>query len=250
MVFNAQGLLIFLLVIPCLLSAQQDFEAYQYEKDGKVLLYQLLKPASIDTSYRYPLILYLHGAGSRGDDNEKPTTHIKPFVLNEQYRSDYPCYVLVPQCPKGHRWVETDWTLPAHQQPDTPSAPMQLLMQLLEEIDNDHYIDPQCQYVTGISMGGFGTWDIIDRMPNRFSAAAPICGGADTSTATNIAHIPIWCFHGDNDKAVMVKRSRDMHQAMERVDGKMKYTEYPGVGHGSWIRAYADPRLMKWLFTY
>ena len=104
------------------------------------------------------------------------------------------------------------------------------------------------RYLAGLSMGGFGTWDLIARLPNKFAAAAPICGGADTTTAKVIAHIPIWVFHGADDKIVKVERSRDIVNALLTVGSKLKYSEYKDVGHDSWKPAYREPDFLKWMF--
>jgi len=173
----------------------QKLEQYIFEYQGKKLPYQLLKPANLDSTRQYPLLLYLHGAGSRGNDNVTPNTHIKKLILDPEN----------------------------HNQPSEASMPMQLLMKLLTEIDKNPQIDPDCMYVTGISMGGFGTWDLIARMPERFAAAVPICGGADLATASTIAHIPIWCFHGDNDRLVPVSRSREMTKMLKEINAAILY---------------------------
>ena len=98
-------------------------------------------------------------------------------------------------------------------------------------------------------MGGYGSWDALARWPELFAAAVPVCGGADIKTAEKIKDIPVWIFHGDKDNAVPVSRSRDMDAALKKAGGKPKYTEYPGVGHNSWDKAYADPEMMAWLFA-
>lgn len=110
-------------------------------------------------------------------------------------------------------------------------------------------IDPDRLYITGLSMGGFGTWDAIQRKPDLFAAAVPICGGGDVSKASHITKIPIWVFHGAEDNLVNPKWSRDMVEAIKRAGGNPKYTEYPGVGHHSWVPAYSDPELFEWLFS-
>ena len=116
-------------------------------------------------------------------------------------------------------------------------------------MQKEYSIDPQRIYLTGLSMGGYGTWDLLARKPDLFAAGVPVCGGGDESTAEQIANIPIWVFHGDLDSAVPVSRSRTMVEALKKAGGHPKYSEYPGVEHNSWDKAYADPELMKWLFA-
>jgi len=110
-------------------------------------------------------------------------------------------------------------------------------------------IDPKRLYVTGLSMGGFGTWDLISRLPKKFAAAVPICGGADEAQAAAIAKVPVWVFHGGNDDVVKTVRSRNIVAALKAAGGAPKYTEYPGVGHGSWDQAYGEAELFPWLFS-
>jgi predicted peptidase len=154
----------------------------------------------------------------------------------------------VPQCDTGHRWVEVDWKAVSHTKPAEPSKYMQLTISLLDKIESSFPIDPKRIYVTGLSMGGFGSWDIIARLPNKFAAAAPVCGGGDTETATLIKQIPIWIFHGSTDKVVKASRSSDMYEALKKVGGNVKYAEYKDVGHDSWKPAYAEPDFLKWMF--
>jgi predicted peptidase len=101
----------------------------------------------------------------------------------------------------------------------------------------------------GVSMGGFGAWDVVTRHPDKFAAAAPICGGADENKAPLIARLPVWTFHGDKDGVVKTKRSRNMIEALKKAGSTAKYTEYPGVGHDSWNKAFAEPELLPWLFA-
>ncbi len=224
------------------------FVPHNFYHHGQQLKFQLLSPPEIEPGKSYPLVLFLHGAGARGDDNQRPTTHIRPLFTAENLEK-YPCYVLVPQCPEAYRWVETDWTLAAHQQPEDPSVPMQLVMALLNYTQQSYAVDTQRIYLTGLSMGGFGTWDLLARQPSRFAAAAPICGGGDPTTAPRIKDIPIWCFHGDQDPVVQVQRSRDMVKALKALQAPIRYTEYRGIGHGSWKPAYAEPEFLEWLFA-
>jgi predicted peptidase len=132
--------------------------------------------------------------------------------------------------------------------PVEPSDSMQLTIELLRESIKTLPVDKKRIYVTGLSMGGFGTWDILQRMPNIFAAAIPVCGGGDTEMANAIKTVPLWVFHGGSDNAVKTKRSQDMVAALRKVGGKVKYTEYRGVGHNSWDRTYRNENALAWLF--
>lgn len=213
---------------------------------GGALPYRLLRPAKEENGKLYPLVVFLHGAGERGTDNETPLVHgVKEFV---KLRESYPCFLIAPQCPEGKRWVEVDWSLPRHDMPATPSEPMKSLVELIDQLSAKLPVDKKRVYATGLSMGGFGTWDLLARYPDRFAAAVAVCGGADEKTAALIAKTPVWAFHGAKDGAVIPDRSRHAVEAVKKAGGKVQYLEYPDVGHDSWNRAYADPLMMKWLF--
>jgi predicted peptidase len=122
-------------------------------------------------------------------------------------------------------------------------------MELIDQLQGKYPVDASRLYITGLSMGGFGTWDALQRWPDRFAAAVTICGGGDTRMAAKIAHVPIWVFHGARDPVVKPDRSRKMVQAIKDAGGKPKYTEYPQAGHDSWTATYKDPEVLKWLFA-
>jgi len=232
------------------LRAQAELEKRTYtDAAGKVLRYRLLRPENYDARKSYPLVLFLHGAGERGDDNEKQLVHGVPQFASAANRQKYPCFLVAPQCPDRLRWVEVDWGAAAHKQPDAPSEPMRLTIELLQALPKEFSIDPRRIYVTGLSMGGFGTWDICARRPDLFAAAVPVCGGADEATAEKIARIPQWIFHGEQDGVVKVSRSRNMVEALKKAGGNPKYSELPKVGHDAWTPAYANPELFAWLFA-
>ena len=232
------------------MSNRNYFTKKKYtNSENQELLYNILLPEKSCEKEQYPLILFLHGAGERGNDNETPILHIKSLFLDTKNKKNFPAYVVVPQCPVGERWVEVSWRLDKHTQPKQVSKPLGLTMELLKSLIEKYPIDTNRIYITGLSMGGFGTWDAISRYPNFFAAAIPICGGGDENNASKIVNTPIWAFHGDNDKAVNVSRSRNMIKAIKKQEGNPKYTEYKGVGHGSWVNAYKEPDILKWLFS-
>ena len=226
------------------------FEARTFKTaSGYQLPYRLMKPKDFDAKKNYPLVLFFHGAGERGKDNLAQLKHGTKAFASDEYMKKYPCFVVAPQCPKQQQWVNTPWTLPEHTMPAKPSASMEAAFQLLDAIRNEFPINPTRIYVTGLSMGGFGAWDAIQRHPEIFAAAVPVCGGGDKALAPRIAKISIWAFHGGNDGVVKTKRSRDMVAALKAAGGQPKYDEYPGVGHASWKRAYETAELFEWLFS-
>ncbi len=244
-----------LFVIIAILSfASMDTQNYFTKKvftnsKNQKLLYNILIPDKSCKKEQYPLVLFLHGAGERGSDNETPILHIKNLFLDKENKKNFPAFVIAPQCPKDQRWVEVSWKLKKHTQPMQVSKPLGLTMELIKSLIEKYPIDTNRIYITGLSMGGFGTWDAISRYPDYFAAAIPICGGGDENNASKIVNTPIWAFHGDNDKAVNVSRTRNMINAMKQQGGNPKYTEYKGVGHLSWVNAYKEPDILKWLFS-
>ena len=146
-------------------------------------------------------------------------------------------------------WADTPWYGKSHTMKKKPTKVMAQTIALLKAQIKELKIDPKRVYVTGVSIGGFGCWDIIQREPDLFAAAIPVCGGADTAFAETLKNMPIWIFHGDNDTIVYTKRSRDMAAALKTAGSKkFKYTEYPNTGHDAFTPTYNNPKILKWLF--
>lgn len=231
-------------------DALKQFEAHKYsDADGNQLSYRMLKPKHYDPAKKYPLVVFWHGAGERGDDNQRQLVHGMADFASDDVMENYPAFVVAPQCPTGKQWANTNWSADQHTMSEEPSVPMRLSLELIDSLQKEFSIDADRIYLTGLSMGGFGTWDALQRRPKQFAAAIPICGGGDTALAEKIASVPVWVFHGGNDTVVKTSRSRDMVKALEEAGGKPKYTEYPGVGHNSWSATYANRDVYKWLFN-
>lgn len=221
------------------------FDKLLYINNNDTLPYRLLKPVNPQSKKTFPLVIFLHGVGERGTDNEAQIKHIIEPFLDPKNRSRHACYVVAPQCPEKMKWASYGRD---GQMQENPTLPMQLLIELIDKIEKEFPIDQSRIYVTGLSMGGYGTWDLIARFPHRFAAAVPICGGGDSKTAQQIKNIPVWAFHGALDNVVQPSQSRTMIKALQDAGGKPGYTEYPDVEHDSWIYAYREPHLMPWLF--
>lgn len=211
--------------------------------------YRVMRPAAIEPGATYPLVLFLHGAGERGSDNEKQLTYLPTWLAEAELRRRYPCFVVAPQCREGSRWADVDWSekKSTPQKPE-PTADVAAAVAALDAVLQTEQVDPDRLYLTGLSMGGYGSWDLAARAPARFAAVIPICGGGDEATAPKLAHLPIWCFHGAADDVVPVVRSRSMVEALKAAGGAVKYTEFEAVGHDSWTPAYRDPSTLDWLF--
>ena len=247
-----------LIVATCASYAQQPNEqlrkqfakCYFTDTCNTVLPYRLLTPLNIDSTKQYPVVLFLHGAGERGNDNETQLTYMDKIFGSSSFRQKYPCYVIIPQCAENFRWCETDWTLPSHTIPDTISVYLNAANQLLDSIVKAVNADTSRLYITGMSMGGFGTWDLISRYPDKFAAAVPICGGADLNMACRLKDMPIKTFHGSVDKLVKVTRTRNMTIAIHKCGGnKIDYTELTGKGHLIWNQVYNMPSTFQWMFA-
>jgi poly(3-hydroxybutyrate) depolymerase/lysophospholipase L1-like esterase len=245
-----------LAVVGLLLSAWPVIAADEYvarvytNATGQTLPYRLLTPKNYDAAKKYPLVVFLHGAGERGDDNAAQLKHGTSLFLKPEVRDEFPCFVFAPQCPTDEKWVNMRWDGNTGTQPKEPSAPMQLALGAAAALPAEFSIDPDRLYVTGLSMGGYGTWDCITRFPGRFAAAVPICGGGDERTVTaEVAKTPVWAFHSSDDPTVPVVRTRHMIGALLAAGGHPHYFEYWGLGHDSWDRAYAEPELLAWMFA-
>ena len=229
--------------------AAQMTEAKVFEQNGQKLLYRWHAPKAPVPGKAYPLVILFHGAGERGADNISQLVHGADELLTYAQKTGEEIFFIAGQVPNGQQWVNTPWTQTAHTMPTEPSASMSLAMALIERTMRDFPVDASRVYVTGISMGGYGTWDIVQRRPALFAAAMPICGGGDVACAAKIKNVPIWCFHGDKDGAVPTNRSRDMFAAIKAAGGNVQYREYPGVGHNCWSRTYGDDAVLKWFFA-
>lgn len=184
------------------------------------------------TEKKWPLILFLHGMGERGDDLERVKLHGPPKVLEEG--EDLPFIVVSPQCPETSWWpVEVD-----------------ALNALLDDLVAKYAVDEDRIYLTGLSMGGFGTWNLATAYPEKFAAIAPICGRGDTTKAHVLKHIPAWVFHGAEDETVPPESSEEMVNALKEIGADVQYTLYPDAGHDSWTETYNNPKLYEWFLKH
>lgn len=196
--------------------------------EGQYLLYL---PQDYDKSdKKWPLILFLHGAGERGSDLNLVKVHGPPKLIEQG--EDFPFIIVSPQCPKEQWWS------------------LEFLDVLLKEIVANYHVDESRIYVTGLSMGGFGSWALAVKYPNRFAAIAPICGGGNPVKVKPITHLPVWVFHGAKDKTVPLEQSQVMVDALKRLGGNVKFTIYPDAAHDSWTETYNNPELYHWFLQH
>ena len=225
---------------------------------GIELPFRLLTPRSTDTG-KYPLIIFLHGAFEKGNDNERQLDIGGLFFVRDSIRKNYPAYVLFPQCPANDAWVyfentidyttgkASDWSFPFNKVPATVTI---VLKKLVDSLAATGKVDLSRIYIAGLSQGGMGVLDMVARFPSLFAAGISICGAGEPATARLFAgKVPLWLFHGEQDDVVPVGFSREYAQRIKRYGGNVKYTEYPGIGHSSWVQAFAEPGLLSWLFS-
>ena len=235
---------------PPLVIESQTFETREWiaaTLPAGVLRYRLLVPSPLDRSHRYPLLICLHGAGERGDDNATQVPYFLPLI--RQVAAHAPCYVVIPQVPPDLRWATYGWNAKTDQMQVHPSPVLEATKRLLDHLIVNDCVDLDRIWITGLSMGGYGTWESIQRWPEFFAAAVPICGGGDPRFAARIASMPIWTWHGTDDRVIPIDRSERTISALVHAGAKPIFTPLAGCGHDSWTRAYADPLLASWLVT-
>ncbi len=239
--------------------------------NGMEMPYRMFQPINAEGK-SLPLLVYLHGRGERGSDNNPKIILNTPLftgehsIISEKMQTDYPCYVLVPQC--SDKTINEEWARWVGNTPETPFEGLNqeqgsyvmsdyasdsgaAALELIESILHEFPIDSDRVYLTGISMGGFGTWEFAGRRPDLFAAAAPMAGYSDPATLSKIAAIPFWIFHGEIDKWNPVQGSRNMAALLRKIGAEVKYTEYANTGHGeTFQKAWNQNQVIPWLFSH
>ena len=238
------------------ISIQAQNEQFQKKKfiyKGDTLLYRVLFPENYNKSKSYPLVVFLHGSGECGNDNEKQLVHGASLFTNLQNRGDYPAIVLFPQCAANQSWVTLD------EKPDgkfdiidtkEPTKPLFLVKKLIDIYKKTEAVNSKRIYVLGLSLGGIGTFDLICRYPKTFAAAISICGGVNVERLKKVRKMPIRIYNGGSDNVVSPEYSRNAFIEL-KADGSqcVEHIEFPGVGHDSWTPAFAESDFLKWLFS-
>lgn len=245
--------------------------AYQ-DGAGASLTFYLFLPANYSPDQKYPLVLLLHGGGERASAEKTAAENRAKLVdagyaavwgpgapepYSPQVQQRWPSFIVVPQLLFPNRWVDVNPHQGSFTQAANPTDSLYMAKAIVDTLRRQYAsIDANRLYITGLSLGGYGTWDAIERWPSYFAAAAPICGAGDPSQASKLVHLPIWAFAGSNDPIVPVSGSREMIAAIRQAGGNPQYTEYPGIGHVSWIYPYAidgeptaSPAFFNWLFA-
>lgn len=228
-----------------------EFEKRSFvSKDGTSLNYRLLTPESNAAGKKFPLVIFLHGSGERGEDNERQLLHGGQMFLNPVNREKYPAYVIFPQCPTGKYWafLERPESFDNLKMGQEFPPILQAVKEMIDSYIGMPEIDKDRVYIMGLSMGGMGTFNLVSHHPELFAAAIPICGISDTAILPAARDIKFRIYHGDADDVVAVKHSREAYKTLKAAGAKVEYFEFPGCNHGSWYPAFSQPDFMEWLF--
>lgn len=232
-------------------SAEELLKPYVYTNEtGKTFAYRMSAPQFPIAGKRYPLILFLHGSGECGADNLRQIKVGAPALMATLLKQSEPVIVLAPQCQNGNWWVSTLALDANYAAPSAPSGSMEAALELCRSLVASGMADSNRLYVTGLSLGGFGAWDAVQRETSLFAAAIPICGGGDIRRVQPIRKLPVWVFHGSGDKNVSVDCSRRMVDALRQAgNDHVRYTEYEKATHMIWDRVYSDQEVIAWLLA-
>lgn len=219
------------------------------------LRYRILYPENFDTTKKYPIVLFLHGRGESGNDNEKQLTHGSKMFLTDSFRKNFPAIVIFPQCAEESYWSNVNIEevsgkrFFAFQKGGEATKSMSLVLKFTDEFFNKPFADKTKIYVGGLSMGGMGTFEILRRRPNTFAAAVAICGGDNIANAKKYKKVPLWIFHGGLDDVVNPQLSYNIFRELRNLGHEPKFTVYGKANHNSWDSTFAEPQLFPWLFS-
>ncbi|MFV8226136.1 prolyl oligopeptidase family serine peptidase [Christiangramia aquimixticola] len=237
-------------------QSRDQFEKAQFYTETDTLNYRILYPEDFSEEKKYPLVLVLHGAGERGDNNESQLVHGSDLFLKDENRKNFPAVVVFPQAPQRDYWAKVEVkrdSMPYQfefKNEEAPTKSLRLVMHLMDSLVSEKYINNHQVYVGGLSMGGMGTYEIIYKKPEMFAAAFAICGGANPEIASVYPEgFPIWIFHGEKDDIVPAALSKEMARAINHYGGNAKLSLYPDDNHNSWDSAFAEPYFLTWLFS-
>ncbi|WP_299683654.1 prolyl oligopeptidase family serine peptidase [uncultured Dokdonia sp.] len=250
-------ILLFVLCIGYTAIAQkQVFGKDAFEHQDKTLPYRILKPIDFDESKTYPLHIFLHGSGERGNDNQAQLVHGSELFIKQN--ANYPAIVIFPQCPADDYWAQRTYSTNEKTganvfkfpKQSKPTWAMSAVIALIDQYLEEDYIDKSRVYLGGLSMGGMGTFELLARRPALFAAATPICGGGNPDNVSKWAkETPVWIFHGEEDKVVPPYYSKIMYRSLLKAKAKPKLTLYKSVGHNSWGRAFAEKKFFAWIYS-
>ncbi|TZF83161.1 prolyl oligopeptidase family serine peptidase [Pedobacter sp. BS3] len=253
---------ILLFIAAGLLNAVNAQNRDFYEKStfvsGKdTLPYRILFPRHFDANRKYPLLVFLHGRGESGTDNQSQLVHGADLFLRDSIRANYPAIIVFPQCPKTSYWSNVHITTDSagkryfdFRKGGPPTSAMKLVLKLMKQLRDKPFVDKSRVYAGGLSMGGMGTFELLRRKPYWFASAFAICGGDNPANVRRYRKVPLWIFHGAKDDIVPPAASRAVVDQLKQYSEPVKYTVYPNANHNSWDAALAEPDLLHWLFSH
>ena len=228
-----------------------DYEKLVYGDNE--LAYRILYPEKFDKSKKYPIKLFLHGIGERGSNNESQLTYVDKVFLNKKNHENYPSIVVFPQAPLADNWSSVIWdgNKLFFPEDDPPTTSLKLVIKLMDSLSNENYADKNRIYLSGLSNGGMGSFELLKHRPNMFASAVIICGGGNPAWAKEFAKTtPVWVAHGSDDNVVFPELSINMVKAIIKHGGSPKFTLYENVNHESWFNVFNDPNYLEWMFSF
>lgn len=250
--------MILLSLVPLMTTAQDElFEKATFTLSDKTLPYRIMMPENLSDVEKYPLVLFLHGSGERGNDNKKQLIHGGKLFADSADRTKFTCIAVFPQCPKESYWANVKINSNAisanrfkFRNGGEPTGAMTMLMGLVQELEQHPNVDKNRIYVVGLSMGGMGTFELLSRMPKTFAAAIAICGGDNPKSVTKYHKVPMWIIHGAKDKVVVPRHSIRLVDALLQLGAFPKFTLYDKADHNSWDLAFEEDDFFPWLFSH
>lgn len=256
--------LVFAVGLPLVAFSQQSdtvlFQKKTFEQGQQQLLYRIMYPKNFNANKKYPLLIFLHGAGERGNDNTTQLRNGGQWLVDSLYEK-YPAIVIAPQCPENDYWAHLKRVVLPQGSPmvlnftfykdSTANPTLKMVMALINQLEKSGNVDKKREYVCGLSMGGMGTYELLTREPKKFAAAFVICGAVNIDWFTeHNKKTPLWIFHGADDQVVSVNYARNIYKTLNNGKREVKYTEYPGVNHNSWDNVFQEPDVFQWLFSH
>ena len=238
------------------LGLSQDYSKELFVQNNDTLPYRMLLPKDYSPLKQYPMIVFLHGSGERGSDNEAQLVHGDWLFKTTDFKNNYPAIVIFPQCAKNKFWANRSASKSDHngsyhfEGALAQNTILDQLESLIDQLENTLSVNKKKIYIGGLSMGGMGTFEMVARNPNKFAAAFPICGGTNVRFASLMKDTPFWIFHGEADTVVPVTYSKEIYGALKNLDAEVELTLYPEAGHDSWNNVFKESGLMPWVYKH
>ena len=253
--FNA-FLLVMLFFLNCSFGQKKIIPDYKkFSASEGNLNYRILFPNNFDDSNKYPLHIFLHGIGERGSDNELQLTYVDKVFLNQKNYENYPAIIVFPQAPLDDNWssrnLSNNEIRQSFPENNSPTNSLSLVIKLMDSLVNEEHVDNKRVYLSGLSNGGMGSFELLKNRPNMFASAVIICGGGNPLWAKEFAKsTPVWIAHGSDDITVHPSLSLNMADAIIKYGGSPKLTLYENVAHDSWNNIFEDPEYLEWIYSH